>query len=239
MVKFSNRIKVKINSPRSVSIPPHQASKFTSKQSRLHARVLKRESSKKGFPDLLCTAWLRSIARLENLEGVSKRFPEHLEAAIEYVFQRVAIRFVQVHPGAFFRVIDGSLLGSDESPSKCATREQPPELYAEEQKEAEDVTREIFVLLDNAASPSRVVNWNKIASVPRTASIVVAASASSARTGATTGRWSGQSVFLVRHVLAPNTREVDASPAACDRESAATSVTVARALARSARSNMQ
>ena len=137
-----------------------------------------------------------------------------------------------------FRVIDGGLLGSDESSSKCATREQPPELYAEEQKEAEDVTREIFVLLDNAASPSRVVNWNKIASVPRTAAIVVSARTSSARIGVTTGRWSGRSVFLVRHVLTPNTREVDASPAACDRESAATSVTLARALARSARSNM-
>jgi hypothetical protein len=197
--------------------------------------VLKRESSKKGFPDLLCTAWLRGIVLLEDLEGVSERVPEHLEAAIEYVFQRVAIRFVQVHPGAFFRVIDSSFRGSDESPSKCATREQPPELYAKEQKEAEDVKREIFVLLDSAASPSRVVSWNKIASVPRTAAIVVSARASSARIGATTGHCCG--VFLVGHVLAPNTREVDASPAACDRESPAT--LPVRALARSVRSNMQ
>jgi hypothetical protein len=98
---------------------------------------------------------------------------------IEYVFQRVTIRFVQVHPGAFFRVIDVGLLGSDEGSSKCATREQPPELYAE-QKEAEDMTREIFVLLDSAASPSRVVSWNKIASIPRTAAIIVSARGSSA-----------------------------------------------------------
>jgi hypothetical protein len=35
-------------------------------------------------------------------------------------------------------------------------------LYAEEQKEAEDVTREIFMRLDGAASPSRIVSWNKI-----------------------------------------------------------------------------
>jgi hypothetical protein len=237
MVEFSNRIEVKINSPRSVSIPPHHTSKFTSKQSSLHALVVKRESSKKGFPDLLCTACLRGIVLLKDLEGVSERFPEHLETTIEYVFQRVAIRFVQVRPGAFLRVIDSGLGVSDESPATCATREQPPELYAEEQKEAEDVTREIFVLLDNAASPSRVVSWNKITSVPRTAAIVVAARASSARTGATTGRWSGRSVFLVRHVLAPNTREVDAIPAACDRESAAR--VLARSLARSARSNMQ
>jgi hypothetical protein len=108
-------------------------------------------------------------------------------------------------------------------------------LYAEEQKEAEDVTREIFVLLDHAASPARIVSWNKIASVPRTAAIVLATRANSARTGATTGRWSGRSVFLVGHVSASDTREVDAGPAACDREG----VPRAGALARSARSNMQ
>jgi hypothetical protein len=212
MVEFHNRIKVKVNSPRSVSIPPHHASKFTSKQRSLHAFVVERESSKKGFPDLLCTTGLRGSVLLEDLEGVRERVPEHLEAAIEYVFQRVAIRFVQVHPGAFFRVIDSGLFGSDKSLAKCATRQQPPELDAEEQKEAEDVTREIFVLLDSAASPSRVISWNKISSVPRTAAIIVATRASSARTGATTGRLSGRSVFLVGHVSASDTREVDAVP---------------------------
>ena len=182
------------------------------------------ESSEKGFPDLLCTTGLRGSVLLEDLEGVRERVPEHLEAAIEYVFQRVAIRFVQVHPGAFFRVIDSGLFGSDKSSSKRASREQPPELYAEEQKEAEDVTREIFVPLDSAASPARVFCWNKIASVPSTAAftVIVATRASSARTGATTGRLSGRSVFLVGHVSASDTREIDAGAAACDRENAAT-----------------
>ncbi len=49
--------------------------------------------------------------------------------------------------------------------------------------------------------------------------------ASSARTGATTGSLSGRSVFnffLVGHVSVSDTREVDACPTACDRESAAT-----------------
>ena len=115
---------------------------------------------------------------MEHLEGISERVPEHLEAAIEYVFQRVAIRFVHVHPGAFLRVVDSGLRVSDESLAKCATRQQPPELYSEEQKEAEDVTREIFVPLDNAASPARIVSWNKIASVPRTSAIVVCCSES-------------------------------------------------------------
>jgi hypothetical protein len=108
-------------------------------------------------------------------------------------------------------------------------------LYAKEQKEAEDVTREIFVLLDSAASPARIVTWNKIASVPRTSAIVITANASSARIGATTGCCSSRSFFRVGHVVASDTREVDAGPAACDRESAPRAV----ALARSARSNMQ
>jgi hypothetical protein len=104
-------------------------------------------------------------------------------------------------------------------------------LYAEEQKEAEDVTREIFVRLDGTASPAGIVSWNKIAPVPRTSTIIVATSASSARTGATTGSLSGLSVFLVGHVSASDTREVDACPAACDREGA----TRAETLPRSAR----
>jgi len=58
-VKFGDRGEVKINIPRVVSIPSHHASKFTSKQSSLHALVVKRESIKKGFPDLLCTKCLR------------------------------------------------------------------------------------------------------------------------------------------------------------------------------------
>jgi len=99
-------------------------------------------------------------------------------------------------------------------------------LYVKEQKEEEDVTREIFVLLDSAPSPARIVTWNKIAAVPRTSTIVIAASARSARTGATTGSLWG--VFLVGHVLASNTREVDASPAACDPEIAATLIVCAK-----------
>ena len=97
MMKFSDRGEVKINSPCGVSIPSHHASKFTSRQSSLHALVVKRESSKKGFPDLLCTAWLRGIVLLEDLEGVSERVPEHLEAAIEC--KRVFITNVK---GTFF-----------------------------------------------------------------------------------------------------------------------------------------
>ena len=124
---------------------------------------VKRESSKKSFPYLLCTKWLRGDEALEHFEGISERGPEHFKVAIEDVFKRVAIRFVRVHPGAFFSIINSELLRGDESAGECASREQPPELYAEEQNEAEDVTRKIFVRLDCAASPSGIVGRNKIA----------------------------------------------------------------------------
>ena len=105
---------------------------------------------------------------LEHLEGISERGPERFKTAIKYVFQGVAIHFVRVYPGTFFCIINSGLRLSDESTAKCATREQPPELDAEDQKEEEDVVREIFVLLDSTASPDRIVRWNKIAAIPRT-----------------------------------------------------------------------
>jgi len=60
---------------------------------------------------------------LKHFEGISERGPEHFKAAIEDVFKRVAIRFVRVHPGAFFSIINTELRLSDESTAKFATRE--------------------------------------------------------------------------------------------------------------------
>ena len=123
VVKFGDRGEVKIDSPRVVSIPAYHVSKFTSKQSSLHVLVVKRKSSKKSFPYLLCTKWLRGDVALEHFEVISERGPEFLKAAIEDVFKRVAIRFVRVHPGAFFSIIDNELYRSDESTAKCTARE--------------------------------------------------------------------------------------------------------------------
>jgi len=213
-VKFGDRGEVKIDGTRVVSVPSHDASKFTSKQSSLHALVVERKGGKKSFPYLLGTDRLRGDCVLEHFEGISERGPEFLKAAIEDVFKRVAIPFVRVHPGSFFSIIDSELLRGDESAGECASREQPPELYAEEQKEEEDVTRKVFVRLGCVASPSGIVCLNKIASVPRASAIVVTKSATAARAGATTGSLSGRSIFLVGHVCAAasETREVDAAP---------------------------
>ncbi len=64
------------------------------------------------------------------------------------------------------------------SAAECAACEQPPELYAKEQKEAEDVTREIVMRLDGAASPARIVRWNKIAAIPGTSTLLATLRAS-------------------------------------------------------------
>ena len=191
--------------------------------------VVKRKGSKKSFPYLLCTKWLRGDGALENFESISERGPECFKAAIEDVFKRVAIPFVRVHPGSFFSIIDSELRRSDESAGKCAACEQPPELYAKEQKEEEDVTRRVFVRLDGAARPSGIVGRNKIASVPRVSAIVVVKSATAVRIGAVTDSLSGLSIFRVGHLCAaaPETREVDDSPAACDRKGEAALITLA------------
>jgi hypothetical protein len=109
------------------------------------------------------TKGLRGDVALEHFEVISERGPEFLKTVVEDVFKRVAIPFVRVHPGSFFNIIDREIGLSNENAGKCAAREQPPELYAEEQNEAEDVTRKILVRLDCAASPSGIVGRNKIA----------------------------------------------------------------------------
>ena len=77
--------------------------------------------------------------------------PEFLKAVIKDVFKRVAIICILFHPGSFLSIIDSEFGLSDESAGEFAAREQPMELYAEEQKEAVDVTRKVFVRLDRAA----------------------------------------------------------------------------------------
>jgi hypothetical protein len=54
------------------------------------------------------------------------------------------------------------------------------------------------VRLDGAASPSGIVDQNKIALVPRASAIVVAESATATRTGTTTVSLSGRSIFLAK-----------------------------------------
>ena len=88
-----------------VSIPSHHAVDFAGEQNSLHALVVKRESSERGFPYLLGTQLLGRAVVVENFHIVSERGPEILEAAIKDVFKRVTVVLIQGHPGIFFSVV--------------------------------------------------------------------------------------------------------------------------------------
>ena len=146
-----------------------------------------------------------------------------MKSAIEDVFKRVTIMIIHVHPGSFFSIINGDFSRGNKSVGECAAREKPTKLNAEEQKEAVDVTRKVFVRLDRAACPSGVVNRRTFGSTSLAVSAVIVLAcrnAACARSGTTSSIASGRSIiFLVRHVVvvASKTRKVDASPAVCDR----------------------
>ena len=89
-----------------VAIPAHHAGDFAGEQNSLHALVVKRESSEKGFPYLLGTQLLGRAMGVENFHSVGERGPEILKTSIKDVFKRVAVVLIQCHPGIFFRVVD-------------------------------------------------------------------------------------------------------------------------------------
>jgi hypothetical protein len=72
VVELGDRSEMMVDCALGVSIPANHASNFTSKQNSLHARVVQRESSKKGFPYLLGTERLGSAVGVETcIESVS------------------------------------------------------------------------------------------------------------------------------------------------------------------------
>jgi hypothetical protein len=72
-----------VDSALGVSIPAHHAGNFAGEQNSLHALVVKRESSEKGFPYLLVTHLLVRAVGVENFHSVGERGPEILKAADE------------------------------------------------------------------------------------------------------------------------------------------------------------
>jgi hypothetical protein len=98
-VEFGDRGEMTVDSALGVSIPAHHAGDFAGKQNSLHALVVKRESSEKGFPYLLGTQLLGRAVGVENFHCVSERGPEVLKTAIEDVFKRVTVVLIQCHPG--------------------------------------------------------------------------------------------------------------------------------------------
>jgi hypothetical protein len=71
------------------------AGNFAGEKNSLHALVVKRESSEKGFPYLLGTHLLGRAVGVENFHIVSELGPEILKSAIEDVFKRVSFVLIQ------------------------------------------------------------------------------------------------------------------------------------------------
>jgi hypothetical protein len=114
-----------VDSTLGVSIPGHHAGDFAGEQNSLHALVLKRESSEKGFPYLLGTQLLGRAVGVENFHSVCEQGPEVLKAAIEDVFKHVTVVLIQCHPGIFFRVINRNVCRGNKSADEGADRQNP------------------------------------------------------------------------------------------------------------------
>jgi hypothetical protein len=111
----------------------------------LHALVVKRESSEKGFPCLLGTQLLGRAEGVENIHSVGERGPEVLKSVIEDVFKRVTVVLIQCHPGIFFRVVDHNVCLGYKSAGEGAVRQNPTKLDAKDQEEVVDMAGKVFM----------------------------------------------------------------------------------------------
>jgi hypothetical protein len=148
-----------IDSALGVSIPSHHAGDFAGEQNSLHALVVKRENSEKGFPYLLGTQLLGRSVGVKNFHSVGERGPEVLKAAIEDVFKRVTVVLIQCHPGIFFSVVDRNVYRGYKSAGEGAARQNPTKLDAEDQEEAVDMAGKVFMRLDTATFKCGIVRW--------------------------------------------------------------------------------
>jgi hypothetical protein len=199
-----------------VSIPSHHAGDFAGEQNSLHAFVVKRESSEKGFPYLLGTQLLGRAVGVENFHSVGERGPEVLKAAIEDVFKRDIQAFslalmiaIQWHPGIFFSVVDRNVCRGYRSAGEGAARQNPTKLDAEDQEEEVDMAGKVFMRLDTATFKYCIVLW-KVRFAPGVMTVVIAVGSAAHATAESTT--SSQRVILaVRHVAAASskTRKVD------------------------------
>jgi hypothetical protein len=109
----------------------HHVGDFAGEQNSLHAFVVKRENSEKGFPYLLGTQLLGRAVGVENFHHIGERGPEILEATIKDVFKRVVVVLIQYRPGIFFSVIYCKVGLGYKSAGEGAARENPLKLDAE------------------------------------------------------------------------------------------------------------
>jgi hypothetical protein len=112
--------------------------------------MLERESSEKGFPYLLSAQKVGRAVLVKNGVGVGKLGPQRHKTAVYGVFKKIAFVFVRRHPGFFFGVVDGQVLGLEELTAERATGQNITVLDTKGLKESVDVVRDVFVAVDGA-----------------------------------------------------------------------------------------
>ena len=80
-----------------------------------------------------------------------------MKAAIKDVFKRVAVMRISFHPGSFFSVVDCKVGRGDKSAGEGAARQNPTKLDTEDQEEAVDMARKVFMSLNTAAFKSGII----------------------------------------------------------------------------------
>ena len=78
----------------------------------MHTLVLKRDSSKEGFPDLFLPQKMGRAVGVKDCNAVGELEPQRDKLQIHGVFEQVTFMLVQIHPGNFFDVVNGKVRGS-------------------------------------------------------------------------------------------------------------------------------
>jgi hypothetical protein len=100
-VEFGDRGEMTVDNALGVSIPVNHAGNFAGEKNSLHALVIKRESSEKGFPYLLGTQQLGRTVGVENFHRISELGPEILKTVHKGCLQACRCRAHKV-PSRFF-----------------------------------------------------------------------------------------------------------------------------------------
>lgn len=149
-----------------------------------------------------------------------------MKAAIEDVFNRVAVALIHVHPSHFFGIVYQKIFLGDKLAGEGGARQKPPKLDAEDQEETVDVARNVFMYLD-AATFKRVLEWEVTLAPAGTVTVVIAVNVATRTAAKTT---TGGRSILVRHVAGGlfKTEEVDSGRAVSEGASAAITPAVTR-----------
>ncbi len=151
MASFIDFSKVELDITLGIVVPSHHAGHFTSEEDSLHVFVLKRESSKKGFPYDFRAQWLEGCGAIKDSDGIGELRPKMSKTQMHGVFEKVTFMCVQRHPHGLLGVEDGESIFGDECTAEFTVGQNPAVLNTEDLEEGPNVSRNILVTLDHAA----------------------------------------------------------------------------------------